>query len=486
MLDVPGVTPGITLVLGTIVLLVMYTQRGRAAALALWHGLLRLMRLVLFEPFRAIGRWPPLQRVLSAPSTRRLSRYLLQPMLLGAVLASPWLIYDFAHELEDRISLGWPLGVAFVAGFVLTNSKGGRQVLDSGLYKFEDAWKQVRETLFGGIFRLVMDLSASALGQMEQAIHRVDDLLRFREGETTLAAVFKGVAQLAWTALTYLVRLYVNLLVEPQINPIKHFPVVTVSHKLILPMVPVMTIGLKEVLDPVMPGWLSGTIAGVTIFLLPGLFGFLVWEFKENWKLYQANHPNRIRPVVVGSHGESAVTMLRRGFHAGTVPRAYDRLRRALRNAQVREGRVAIHHAQERLRHARRELELFRERELAASLRLDPVLSERLSVSGGELERLATSSAVMRVDLGEPGGSALAGVPPAMVVRVELGIASRKLHGTLGVECADGVTLSRAEAEALARHGREFLERSGAIFDPVELELGVLTLARAGADPGAS
>ena len=41
---------------------------------------------------------------------------------------------------------------------------------------------------------------------------------------------------LVWVVVAYLVRIYVNLLIEPQVNPIKHFPVVTVSHKVILPL----------------------------------------------------------------------------------------------------------------------------------------------------------------------------------------------------------------------------------------------------------
>ena len=48
----------------------------------------------------------------------------------------------------------------------------------------------------------------------------------------------KGLSAFVWFFVTYLVRIYVNLLIEPQVNPIKHFPVVTVSHKIILPMSP--------------------------------------------------------------------------------------------------------------------------------------------------------------------------------------------------------------------------------------------------------
>ena len=109
---------------------------------------------------------------------------------------------------------------------------------------------------------------------------------------------------LGWFFVAYLVRVYVNLLIEPQVNPIKHFPVVTVSHKMILP--------LSFHADPAM---LTGDTAGAKGSALrrrrrscsccPGVFGFLVWELKENWRLYEANRSETLRPVIVGDHGET-------------------------------------------------------------------------------------------------------------------------------------------------------------------------------------
>ncbi len=45
----------------------------------------------------------------------------------------------------------------------------------------------------------------------------------------------KAVLAPVWGVVAYAVRVYLTLLVEPQINPIKHFPVVTVAAKLMLP-----------------------------------------------------------------------------------------------------------------------------------------------------------------------------------------------------------------------------------------------------------
>jgi len=68
--------------------------------------------------------------------------------------------------------------------------------------------------------------------------------------------------------------------------------------------------------------------------------------------------------VVVGGHGETVVGLLRPGFHSGTLPKLFAKLRRARRVG--REGaalkrREALHHVEESVRR-------FVERDLAALL----------------------------------------------------------------------------------------------------------------------
>ena len=61
---------------------------------------------------------------------------------------------------------------------------------------------------------------------------------------------------------------------------------------------------------PPVPAWLAGRAAGVVLFFIPGFAGFLVWELKENWRLYAASQPATLRPEVVGSHGETVRRLL--------------------------------------------------------------------------------------------------------------------------------------------------------------------------------
>src|SRR5690606_11794746 len=129
--------------------------------------------------------------------------------------------------------------------------------------------------------------------------------------KTSLA--FKAVAGMIWAVVTYVLRFSINLLVEPQINPLKHFPVVTVSHKLLLPTIPHFTVVIENTLG--YDRAFSATIATAIIFGIPGIFGFLAWEFKENWRLYEANRPRNLSTAVVGHHGENVLRLLKPGIH---------------------------------------------------------------------------------------------------------------------------------------------------------------------------
>ena len=67
----------------------------------------------------------------------------------------------------------------------------------------------------------------------------------------------------------------------------------------------------------------------ITVLVLPGLAGFLVWELKENWKLYRASRAKELGPRAIGHHGETVGRLLRPGFHSGTIPKLFTKLRRA-------------------------------------------------------------------------------------------------------------------------------------------------------------
>jgi hypothetical protein len=125
---------------------------------------------------------------------------------------------------------------------------------------------------------------------------------------------------------------------------------------------------------------------------VPGVFGFLVWELRENWRLYAANRPLRLGPESIGEHGETMMRLLRPGIHSGTLPKAYAALRRAIEKRGRREQnriqrkRTAIVHVETAVSH-------FVERELITLLEVAEVLPE------GELDVRCIHAATNRIDV---------------------------------------------------------------------------------------
>ena len=148
-----------------------------------------------------------------------------------------------------------------------------------------------------GVFWWMVDLFKTLLETVERLMYSVDEWLRFKSGDSQFLFAMKVVLGLVWSAVAYVLRFCVNLLIEPQINPIKHFPVVTVSHKLLLPLISLF--GRHLCRCTWKRNWPIPRPT-VIIWCIPGIFGFLVWELKENWRLYAANRPKGLQPMIIG------------------------------------------------------------------------------------------------------------------------------------------------------------------------------------------
>jgi hypothetical protein len=243
-----------------------------------------------------------------------------------------------------------------------------------------------------------MALFKRLLGDLERVLYAVDELLRFRAGDSRFALIWKPALGLAWFAFTYFIRFGINLFVEPTFNPIKHFPVVTVTAKLIVPIIPALDHLFRAPIQPLVGRPFALLVSGTIIFFIPGLAGFLVWELKENWRLYRSNRSKTLDPVVVGSHGETILRFLRPGLHSGTIPKLFARLRRA-QGAAANRQYEALGHVTESLRH-------FIERELLAVL----AGSKRCAGAAVELSavQLATNRIRFELACSALGGQAIA------------------------------------------------------------------------------
>lgn len=287
--------------------------------------------------------------VLNSRPFRWCRQYFLKPLALAAPLS---LILPLLGAGQARWSEGG--AILFLAALVLVNTRLGRDLEEAGADWLARTWQQIRVDLVPNLFRFVVGIFKRFLEFMERILYTVDEWIRFRGGDSRWSLAVKAVLGLVWFFVSYVVRFCINLLIEPQINPIKHFPVVTVSHKLLLPLIP----HVAETLALTMDKPLAYTVTTTVIFGIPGIFGFLVWELKENWRLYRANRPATLRPVAIGHHGETMLRLLRPGFHSGTLPKLYAKLRRAMRKAQqtgrwrvYRKYQEALHDVEEALCH---------------------------------------------------------------------------------------------------------------------------------------
>ena len=303
-----------------------------------------------------------IQAIAASRVWRAFWRYGLKP------LAVTWMAWRMLPR-GIAPAVGAPILVGiYIAAAAVLNWRGFRAVAHALAHYTVVVWGRLIGDVLAGLFRAIVRAFGLLLERLERMLYAVDEWLRLRGGQGRGALVVKAILGCVWGLVAYCVRFFVNLLAEPQINPIKHFPVVTVSHKLILPAVPFMARGLRSLgLGEVQ----ATTYATTTAFLIPGVFGFLAWELKENWKLYSANRSPILRPVRMGSRGETFSQLLRPGFHSGTVPKIFARMRRAAMQEDGREETTLRKH-EESLGQVQEAVRHFLRRELAGLLNQHP------------------------------------------------------------------------------------------------------------------
>src|SRR5262249_30868101 len=128
--------------------------------------------------------------------------------------------------------------------FLVLNSRLGRDTEELAREFFGRTWYRIRVHLVMGLITLIIDIFSALMDGLERVLYAVDEWLRFRSGESNLILGVKAVVGLVWSFVHGVIRFCVTLLIEPQVNPIKHFPVVTVSHKIVITTltVPIATI----------------------------------------------------------------------------------------------------------------------------------------------------------------------------------------------------------------------------------------------------
>ena len=311
---------------GVLLWLILDRPKFRRKIARFFTRLWAASRWLVYELPVSVIDSPLVHRVLESRGFAIFKAYVLRPLGVTLIIVG-------AFRLLLQHSLSWRNWLdSFLVLNLFLNSPAGRSVEERVLDICVRAWHELRFRIFAVIYHWVMDLFHDVMQWIEQSLYTVDEWLRFRVGDPGRFVFLKILIGSVWSVVSYVIRFVMTLLVEPQINPIKHFPVVTISHKILLPY----TFHLRDLIhgsvgEARMAESTALAIASTVVILAPGVIGFLVWELKENWQLYVANRPSGIQPVRVGSHGESITALLRPGFRSGTLAKLYTKLRSALR-----------------------------------------------------------------------------------------------------------------------------------------------------------
>jgi hypothetical protein len=387
-----------------LVFLLLHAPPFRGAVMVALRVVGRALRLVLFDLPRALLRRPLVQLLLGS----RFVRWVVKPGLPAAIV----LVID--HDW-----LRWPLAAAVFALLAIAlNSQVGRKAQEMIADGIVRSSRQLTTRIVPALIRWTLDLFTQLMQLLDRGLYRVDEWLRFRTGQSRLTLIAKGALSTVWSAVAYLLRLYVNLFIEPVLNPIKHFPVVTVAAKLMLPFFPVLEDAISGPAQQVLGTALGASFAWFTVVVaFPGIAGFLVWELKENWKLYRNTRGKTLGEVSFGHHGETMVSFLKPGLHSGTIPKRFTKLRRAAWKAD--EHGVSKH--KEELHHVEHAIHNFADRELvsmlneAAAFRLADVAVTGVTIGSNRVQIELTCAGVSpepaRITFEHQSGWTVASIP---------------------------------------------------------------------------
>ena len=356
-------TFSLVVILGLLLMAFIHAPSFRKFSFGVIASAWRIVRTILFETPLLLLKLPIFTSLWTSKPFVRIRRYVIAPTIVAVLLGRtlPWLF-------QARLLEWWLVTAIAVLASAILNSRIGRDAQELTRDWIENALHQLQARLVFAIIGWVVDFFRFMLSTLERVLYAVDEWLRFHSDENWLSVLAKAILGVLWSFLSFLIRIYVNLLIEPTFHPVKHFPVVTVAHKIFLPVLIMLEGNMVHFLGQYVGTPIARSITWFNIFFLPGFFGFAVWELKENWKLYFANRNDRLQSVPVGSHGETIARLLRPGFHSGTLPKIFRKLRK-LEQQDASLGRFTRRRStREQLHHVEHSIQFFVDRELISLL----------------------------------------------------------------------------------------------------------------------
>ena len=317
--------------LGAALVVVVRSAGVRRGLAAVGRRAYSAARFVVWDlPARAWAN-PWVRRAVASVPVQLGLNFAVKPLLFSAVL---WKAFPVLWDA------GWVARVITFVASLSINTRPGRAAQVVLLEFLRAGFKFFRSA--PAVLRWVNDIFRDLVYVLEWVLARIEDWLRLRGRSGPLAVAVRAVAGLVWLPFAFLIRFYSVVLIEPMLNPLK-LPLSILFAKFVYPLLAVLGLfTLQPIGSPLvahLSPFLSYPVAWFlvvgTFYLLPDACTFLFWEMRENWRLYRANRPAGLRPVPVGPHGETVKALLHWGFHSGTVPRLYARLRAAEREAAL-------------------------------------------------------------------------------------------------------------------------------------------------------
>ncbi|TMQ32701.1 MAG: hypothetical protein E6K70_17120, partial [Planctomycetota bacterium] len=299
------------LLLGIFLLALVRMPALRAFFARAGRGTFRALRLVCYEIPVWLWRRPWMQEVFKSWPFLLLYWYVLKPLAVSAAL---WVYLP--------VTSGSFLAMAatfFITALIL-NSRFGYAASEAVIETIVLVYSWLRFDFLRGLVRYVDAFFKKVTKTVESLLYTIDEWLRFRSDEGQLTMVIRAILAVLWFPIGYLIRLYFVTLLEPTLNPIK-LPLSSLAFKFMW-LIPFYQHALNPFthetrLEPHL-GWSAAVVLTFgfiipTLWLFPGVVAFFVWEMQGNWKLFRANRPPRLRPVVVGRRGEHMLQLLKPG-----------------------------------------------------------------------------------------------------------------------------------------------------------------------------
>jgi hypothetical protein len=372
--------------LGLLILGFMYLPRMRRSFIKLCGKTGLGLRALVNSPIWLMNL-PQVQRVWNSWIFQLLWWFVLKPLAVAGVA---WLLVPKTMALAPWVEFG----VIFGAVMLVLNSQIGRAASEFVTQAILAFYDKLRTDLLEGLLRWILQLLKQGMDLLERLLYSIDEWLRFRSGDSKASLVVRTMLGVAWYPVSFITRLYVVVMIEPMFHPLK-LPVAILAAKVLLPVYPTIYAVQMMVFEPVLGYEAARVVALANCWLSGDLFGFLFWEFTENWRLYKANRSRLLKPVLVGNHGETVLRLLKPGFHSGTVPRLFDNLRHAERTAmatgQWRTARAYRH----QLHEVENAFRLFVERELLVLLHQSRTWHDRPLRTG----RIELATRLLRLEL---------------------------------------------------------------------------------------